>query len=233
MNRENFVEFLDSEFQKIKETQRVKGRDYSGDADVFFNFKRSAERGGLRPLQVWSVLAGKHWDAIMSYIESDGAAQSEPISGRLHDLEVYCFLMQSYIAELQVSMPLTNLSEAYGAGDFAKMLSDKPIHFMDGEGIVPHNVLGSKRMSNDPTTVTCNDCLNILGGESIIPRRPGDLGYMAMRKDYPEMLPKYRYTHFRLADGLARCTAFQGDDREVSDGSLVDCAVCRKILGFS
>lgn len=91
------MEFINQEFEKVVELQRVKGRDYSGDEDVFLNFKRSAERGGMRPLQVWSILAGKHWDSIMSYIESDGESQSEPIEGRLRDLIVYCNLMLAHI----------------------------------------------------------------------------------------------------------------------------------------
>ncbi len=81
------------------ELLRVKGADYTRkDPDRLSNFKTVANSLGLDPLQVWAVYAGKHWEAIMSYIKT-GKAESEAIEGRLDDLCNYLYLAEALIKE--------------------------------------------------------------------------------------------------------------------------------------
>lgn len=92
MERSEFVELIKSEWREILALNEKKGRDYAGDEDVVSNFKRNAEALGVTPEIVWAVYAGKHWDAIQTFCR-EGDVASEPISGRLRDLIVYCLLL--------------------------------------------------------------------------------------------------------------------------------------------
>ena len=53
----------------------------------------------VTPYQVWGIFAGKHVDAINSFIRNNGQVESEPIESRLHDLIVYSFLLLGLIEE--------------------------------------------------------------------------------------------------------------------------------------
>lgn len=76
-----------------------KGADYTRRSpDRLSNFKRNAEAIGLTPIQVWAVYAGKHWDAIMSFVKS-GKAESESIDSRLDDLTNYLYLLEGLLKE--------------------------------------------------------------------------------------------------------------------------------------
>lgn len=98
MKRSEFVEMMDAEYAAITEINRTKGHDYAGDEDALANFKRNAAALGLTPAQVWGVYAGKHWDAITTFVR-EGDVKSEPIDGRLHDLILYSFLLLGLIRE--------------------------------------------------------------------------------------------------------------------------------------
>lgn len=77
----------------------AKGKDYTrGDADRLTNFKRIARDVGITPLQAWAVYAGKHYDAIMTFIKT-GRAESEDIFGRLDDLANYLYLLEGLLRE--------------------------------------------------------------------------------------------------------------------------------------
>jgi len=76
-----------------------KGADYTRRSpDRLSNFKRNAEAIGLTPIQVWAVYAGKHWDAIMSFVKS-GKAESESIESRFDDLTNYLYLLEGLLKE--------------------------------------------------------------------------------------------------------------------------------------
>jgi hypothetical protein len=98
MTRSEFLAFMDAQYAAITEINRTKGHDYAGDQDALANFKRNAEGLGLTAEQVWGVYAGKHWDAIQTFVR-EGDVASEPIDGRLHDLILYSFLLLALVAE--------------------------------------------------------------------------------------------------------------------------------------
>lgn len=72
-----------------------KGPAYSGATDGkkdrLANFKRTAERLELKPLQVWATFALKHFDSLCTYA-STGVGSSESIRGRFLDLANYSLL---------------------------------------------------------------------------------------------------------------------------------------------
>lgn len=76
-----------------------KGGEYSGDRNRVENFVRNAINLQLEPEQVWAVYAGKHWDAIIQYVNDLASGKSRPrtesITGRIDDLIVYALLMKS------------------------------------------------------------------------------------------------------------------------------------------
>ncbi len=83
----------------------AKGRDYAGtdhQADVNANFKRAGERWGIGTLQAWGVYFGKHIDAIETFIRTDGAAQSEPILGRITDAVNYLFILLALLEDVEL-----------------------------------------------------------------------------------------------------------------------------------
>lgn len=76
-----------------------KGGEYAGDNNRLENFVRNAQSLNLEPEQVWAVYAGKHWDAIIQYVNDTASGKSrtrsEPITGRVDDLIVYLLLVKS------------------------------------------------------------------------------------------------------------------------------------------
>lgn len=93
--------------EKMRELGRVKGGEYSGDADRLANFKRNAEALGLDPLQVWAVYAAKHWDSLMTFLKDLQTGtlrpRSESIEGRADDLLVYLMLFKGLIHDRQTA----------------------------------------------------------------------------------------------------------------------------------
>jgi len=98
MNRTNFQELMEKEFQSLIQTNNTKGHDYAGRDDALSNFKRHGDTLGLRPEQIWAVYANKHWDSIMTFVR-EGNVASEPIEGRIHDLILYGFLLLGLVTE--------------------------------------------------------------------------------------------------------------------------------------
>lgn len=99
MNLEEFLAVVNDSRHKQDELLRVKGADYTRqDEDRLSNFKRAAIAVGLSPLQVWAVYAGKHIDAIMTYVKT-GRVESEHIESRFNDLINYCYLGLALIKE--------------------------------------------------------------------------------------------------------------------------------------
>lgn len=96
---------LSNTFRSIENLGKTKGSEYSGDLDRLANFRRNAERIGLLQETVWAVYAGKHWDAISTYIKKLQATGqypinlSEPIEGRVDDLITYLLLFKAMIQE--------------------------------------------------------------------------------------------------------------------------------------
>lgn len=101
---------LETTIDKIKSLAKNKGGEYSGDSDRLANFRRNAEALGLCPEVVWAVYAGKHWDALQTYVKdlSTGLqrVRSEPLDGRVDDLLVYLLLFKAMLEESRVQVSL-------------------------------------------------------------------------------------------------------------------------------
>ena len=98
MTRDEFQQLMEEEFKRLLHTNNTKGHDYAGDEDALRNFKKQGERWGITKFQSWGNYAGKHWDSIETFVK-EGAVQSEPIEGRIHDLILYGFLLLGLITE--------------------------------------------------------------------------------------------------------------------------------------
>lgn len=98
MRRSQFNALMEEVWSDIRQLNLQKGKDYAGDDDALRNFKVNAERNGLTKYQVWGVYAGKHWDAVSSFIRN-GQVESEPIEARINDLLVYLLLLRGLIEE--------------------------------------------------------------------------------------------------------------------------------------
>lgn len=77
-------------WEKADEVALVKGTDYTkGSSDRGANFRTSAADAGITALQAWLVFIGKHHAAVISYVQSGGKSESEPILMRFVDLANY------------------------------------------------------------------------------------------------------------------------------------------------
>jgi len=89
--------------EQVKYLAKAKGGEYSGDVDRLLNFRRNGQNLELPMEVIWSVYAGKHWDAITQYIkdlhQGKNRERSEPISGRADDLIVYLLLFKAMVQE--------------------------------------------------------------------------------------------------------------------------------------
>jgi hypothetical protein len=101
MDRDTYNRVREETFERVRTLTQTKGKDYSTDDDALVNFKRHAQALGLTPHQVWAVYAGKHWDAIQTFIRTlgQGHQPSEPIAGRVDDLITYLTLLMGLLVE--------------------------------------------------------------------------------------------------------------------------------------
>jgi hypothetical protein len=61
-------------------------------ADVLNNFKQSAIRAGVTPMQVWSIFFDKQLTSIQAHIKNPDLKQAEPLDSRWADLYNYLLL---------------------------------------------------------------------------------------------------------------------------------------------
>lgn len=120
MNQAQFTELIESTLASTSALLICKGAEYASDNDRLDNFKKNAALLGLSPLQVWSVYAFKHVDAIQSYMRRIHSGEdslrpddlqfnitaidlrlSEPIEGRFHDAINYLFLGLAILHEIK------------------------------------------------------------------------------------------------------------------------------------
>lgn len=78
--------------------------------DVLHNFKTTAERCGITPLQAWAVHFEKQVSATMNYCK--GGDPGEPIEGRFCDLQNYLEL--GYALMLENENPLVGFETSIG-----------------------------------------------------------------------------------------------------------------------
>ena len=96
MTPERFNELWEDTMLRARTLAVGKGGEYAPGEDRLSNFKQNAERLGLKSLDIWAVYAGKHWDAIQTYVTDSRngveRVRLEGIDGRFLDLIVYAVL---------------------------------------------------------------------------------------------------------------------------------------------
>lgn len=98
MTPAEFDRIIKDTFNDVKKLMDTKGPDYTqGSSNRLQNFYKVGEALGVPPIVVWGVYAGKHWEAIMSYIK--GIRESEPISTRICDEIAYLLILKALIYE--------------------------------------------------------------------------------------------------------------------------------------
>lgn len=100
MDRPTFEQRLEASFQRLRDLNSTKGKEYSGDEDVLADFKEVAAAIGITPEQALLTYMTKHWRAINSYVQRGRVlTASEPIEGRIDDLILYGHLLHGLIVD--------------------------------------------------------------------------------------------------------------------------------------
>lgn len=101
-----YDQLLEETIKNVRQLGQLKGGEYAGDTDRLANFRRNADRLGLKMEQVWAVYANKHIDAINQYVHdlSTGTTRSrlEGLAGRADDVIVYMTLFKAMLIEAGV-----------------------------------------------------------------------------------------------------------------------------------
>lgn len=117
---------------------QTKGADYSPDEDDALSFFTDlAAEVGLTPQQVWSVLATKHWQAVLTYCKrahDDGYEPSEAVRGRILDLILYLFLLLGIDGEPVGPEDAEEDGEPGGAEEGDHVIRRRDGMFWGGEG---------------------------------------------------------------------------------------------------
>lgn len=102
-NQEQWQSLLKETVEAINNLSKSKGAEYAHGDDRLDNFRRGAKAVGVSMEVVWRIYAGKHWDAITTYVqdinEGKTRERSEPITGRINDLIVYLILLKAMCVE--------------------------------------------------------------------------------------------------------------------------------------
>jgi hypothetical protein len=100
-----YDKLVERTFNEVRKLGVVKGGEYAGDLDRLANFRRNAEVTGVTMEVVWSVYAGKHWDAVQQYIRDVQSgkkrARAEALPGRVDDLITYLLLFKCMLVEAE------------------------------------------------------------------------------------------------------------------------------------
>lgn len=101
---EEFDRLIEDSLEKVSNLMLTKGPDYTqGADDRLQNFKKVGASLGVSPEIVWGVYAGKHWEAVTSYIR--GITESEPIESRIYDLIAYLLILRCLHEENKKPQP--------------------------------------------------------------------------------------------------------------------------------
>ena len=77
-----------------------KGAEYAHGRDRLDNFRRNGAALGMSKEAVLMIYAGKHWDALQSYVRAgNNSISSEKITGRVLDLINYMYLFLAMLDE--------------------------------------------------------------------------------------------------------------------------------------
>ena len=93
MTQEQFNEAYDTLYNHAMSIREAKQPEYTmQNIDVLNNFKQSAIRAGIHPMQVWSIFFDKQLTSIQSHIKNPNLVQAEPLDSRWADLYNYLLL---------------------------------------------------------------------------------------------------------------------------------------------
>lgn len=99
MERQEFEKVNEELLIKAKELRLKKGRDYQrATQDILYNFKSSADKLNITPLQSFGVLYNKQIEAVFAYL-STGELESEDIESRLLDIINYTLLLNALVKQ--------------------------------------------------------------------------------------------------------------------------------------
>jgi hypothetical protein len=93
MTQEQFNEAFVTLYNQALSIREAKQPEYTlENVDVLNNFKESAKRAGVTPLQVWSIFFDKQLSSIQAHIKNPDLPKAEPLDSRFADLYNYLLL---------------------------------------------------------------------------------------------------------------------------------------------
>lgn len=93
MTQEQFNQAYDTLYNHAMSIREAKQPEYTLESvDILNNFKESARRAGVTPLQVWSIFFDKQLSSIQAHIKNPDLKPAEPLSSRFADLYNYLLL---------------------------------------------------------------------------------------------------------------------------------------------
>lgn len=101
MNRNRRLKAMEEDFQRVRDLEETKGREYASEQDTLENFKQCG--AGMTPFQVWWVYFFKHLKSIDTAIARNPKYPdflSEPHLSRTGDLMNYLTLFNGLMEDL-------------------------------------------------------------------------------------------------------------------------------------
>lgn len=93
MTQKEFYNTVTNLYESASEIREAKQPEYTMEsADILNNFKQSAIRAGVSPMQVWSIFFDKQLSSIQAHIKNPDLVQAEPLDSRWADLYNYLLL---------------------------------------------------------------------------------------------------------------------------------------------
>jgi hypothetical protein len=89
---------------EAEDIRRKKQPEYTlENTDILNNFKQSAIRAGVDPMQVWSIFFDKQLSSIQAHIKNPNLVKAEPLDSRWADL--YNYLLLGFALYKETSVP--------------------------------------------------------------------------------------------------------------------------------
>lgn len=102
-SKERYAELLTEVIEEITKLGKLKGDEYASGGDRLQNFRDAAKDSEVPMELIWKIYAGKHWDAIKTYVNDLTHDRTRPrmesIKGRAFDLIVYSILFIAMVEE--------------------------------------------------------------------------------------------------------------------------------------
>lgn len=101
MKHDEYAKHVTLFMAEMRKVTTAKNSDYSaGTDDAMYDYKSTAARLGVTPVQAWATLFMKHVHALEKFVKT-GQLASESIHGRLIDIANYCILGDALLTDLQ------------------------------------------------------------------------------------------------------------------------------------